>query len=463
MVKFTNFNEEKIIMPIISNIQRRLLFCILVAMTLLAACTPIVAPTANDNTSEPIPLRLAVALTPPELASFQAALAPISEAHPEWHIELEVIPQQSVIEKLNAQMAANDLPDVVRVQGLLVQQYIRQNAFLELTPLITQNNLDLNDFFPGPLEQFRWQEKLWGLPDTAAPDVVYYNKALFDAAGLAYPTDEWTYDDMRTAAIQLTLDDQGRNPTDPNFDPAKIVQWGWNGGLTFFWQRHLVRGWGGDFCANEDCTLMNFTAPETILAVEWWANLTNKDHATLYDPYGGSQTGIPGDPFIAGKAAMGYNGFFAVGQLNSAANIDYDIVQPLLGADGKRYTPLSTNGYVIAANTEHPEAAWALTQALLAPEFLAATWGKPGHAVPARRAAAESAINLEHAPANQQAILAAMEYGEVFKPYTSSAFEVYGKTAELFVKIMKGETTAADTVGQIEATANEVLARDREQ
>jgi multiple sugar transport system substrate-binding protein len=366
-----------------------------------------------------------------------------------------------VAEKINTQLAANDLPDVVRSQGLLVQQWLRQGAFLDLTPLIAESKLDLTDFYAGPLTQFQWQEQTWGLPDTAAPDLLFYNKALFDAAGVAYPTDAWTFEDMRQAAIQLTLDDQGRNAADPAFEPTKIVQWGWNGGLTFFWQRHLVRGWGGDFCANADCTLMNFTAPATLEAINWWVKLVTVDHATLYDPYGGSQTGIPGDPFLAGKAAMGYNGFFAVGQLNSSGAIDYDIAQPLLGADGKRYTPLSTNGYMIAANSEHPQEAWALVQALVEPTFLADTWGKPGHAVPARRAVAAAVINPDQAPQNQAAIVAAMDYGEVFKPYTSSAFAAYGKTAELFTKANKGELPVAEAMQQIEAAANEALAPDR--
>ena len=67
-----------------------------------------------------------------------------------------------------------------------------------------------------------------------------------------------------------------------------------------------------------------------------------------------------------------------------------------------------------------------------------------------------------HPPANQQAIVAAMEYGKVFMPYTSSAFEVYGKTADFFLKAMKGELAVDEAMEQIEATANEVLARDRE-
>lgn len=425
------------------------------SLLLVAACGP-------AQPAEPVTLRLEVSLTPQELETFQPAIEALDQAHPEWEVVLETTPQSGFVEKISTQLAGNSLPDVVRVQGLFVQQWIRQGAFLELQQRIQDSKIDLDDFYPGPLEQFQWQGKLWGLPDTAAPDVVFYNKEMFDAIGLEYPTAGWTYEDMRQAAIQLTRDANGRNPTDPGFDPDAVEQWGWSGGITNFWQRHLVQAFGGELCANDDCTLMDFTSPETLEAAGWWASLVNEDYAALYDPYGGSQTGVPGDPFVAGKAAMGYNGFFAVGQLNEAGNIDYDIVEPLLGTDGRRYTPLSTNGYVIAADAEHPEEAWALVQALLDPQFLEQTWGAPGHSVPARRSAADSVINLERPPANQRAIVQAMEYGEVFRPYTSSAFEVYAKTADFFLKAMKGEMPVAEAMEQIETTANAILARDRE-
>lgn len=412
--------------------------------------------------AEPITLRLEVSLTPQELATFQPAIEALDEAHPEWVIVLETTPQSGIIEKINTQLAGNTLPDLIRVPGLQVQQWIRQDAFLDLTERLEKDQVDLDDFYSGPLDQFRWKGGLWGLPDTAAPNVVYFNKAMFDAAGLAYPTDAWTHQDMRRAAIQLTLDANGHTPADPDFDPESIQQWGWNSGFAFFWQRDAIRALGGELCANDDCTLMTFTSPETLAAAGWWASLVNQEHAALYDPYGGSQTGVPGDPIVAGKAAMGATGFFVVGQLNGAGNIDYDVVQPFVGVDGERYTSLSTNGYVIAANSEHPDAAWALLQELLDPAFLADTWGKPGHSVPARRSVAASVINLDHPPANQQAIVAAMEYGEVFKPYTASAFEVYGKTSDFFLKAMQGEMPVGEAMAQIEATANEILARDRE-
>ncbi len=437
-----------------SNARRSWLVVVLV-MGLLMACGPARQP-------ENVELRLEVSLTPQELATFQPAIEALDEAHPEWIINLETTPQSALVEKINTQLAGNDLPDVVRVQGLFAQQWIRQSAFLDLTGRIEESQLNLDDFYAGPLEQFRWEGALWGLPDTAAPDVVFYNKEMFDTAGLDYPTDDWTYDDMRRAAIELTRDAHGHSPTEASFDPQAIEQWGWSGGFTFFWQRHLIRALGGELCANEDCTLMTFTSPEALEAAEWWASLVHKDQAALHDPYGGSQTGVPGDPFIAGKAAMGYNGFFAVGQLNEAGSIDYDIVQPLVGTDGRRYTPLSTNGYVISVNSEHPEESWALVQALIEPAFLAETWGAPGHSIPARRSAADSSINPARAPSNQAAIISAMEYGQVFKPFTASAFEVYGKTSDLFLKAMKGEMSVEEAMTQVEDTANEILARDRE-
>jgi ABC-type glycerol-3-phosphate transport system substrate-binding protein len=122
---------------------------------------------------------------------------------------------------------------------------------------------------------------------------------------------------------------------------------------------------------------------------------------------------------------------------------------------------VSTNGYVISARSQYPDEAWNLVLALLEPSFLAETWGEPGHSIPARRSAAGSAVSPSRPPANQGAIVEAMEYGEVFKPHTASAFEVYGKTSDLFLEAMKGDIPVGEAMEQIEAIANEILARDR--
>lgn len=413
---------------------------------------------------QPAPARLTlmVAMTPQELATFRPALEALDAAHPEFEVALEPVPQGALPERANARLAAGTLPDVVRVEGLSAQQWIRRGAFLELTGRPELAALDLSDYFPGVLAPFSWQGALWALPDTASPDLLYFNKAMFDAAGLDYPTDAWTYEDMRRAAVLLTRDANGNGPTDPGFDPERVTQWGWNGSLTHFWQRHLVRAFGADWCADELCTTFDATDPGVVAAAQWWADLVQEDHAGLYDPYSGAQVGVPGDPFQAGAAAMGYNGFFIVGQLNDVGGIDYGIAQPLLGVDGQRHTPLSTNGYAVSATSQHPEAALALALALTEPGFLAATWGRPGHAVPARRSAAPSVLDPGRAPENQEAILAAMEYGEVFHPFTPAAFEAYALSADLFTRMMRGDLPVPEALAQIERVLNDALAADRQ-
>ena len=418
------------------------------------------SPTTADE--EEVTLRLGVSMTPAELESFEAGLDAIRAEHPSWTIELEQTPQEGIIERMNTQIAGDDLPDVVMVQGLMAQQWIRQDVFIDLTTLAGGDEFDVADFWPGAVDQFRWNDGLYGIPNTVAPDVIYYNTAMFDAAGLDYPTDDWTFEDMREMAIQLTLDSNGNTPADPDFDPDSITQWGFNVTPNNIWSRHYLLPFGADPCVNEDCTEVNFASPEVVEAMEWWASLSRDDYAAPYDPYSGNQTGVPGDPFTAGLAAMGYNGFFLVGQLNATDSFEYDIVQPPMGPDGTRATPLSTNGWAIPATSENQDAAWALINELTSPEFLEQYWASPGHAVPARQSAAEAILNPDAAPENQQAILDALEYGQVFRPFTASAFEAYGVTTELFVATMKGDLTVEEGMSQIDEAANAVLLKDRE-
>jgi multiple sugar transport system substrate-binding protein len=434
---------------------------ILITLTVLASAEVLAGCSAVAPSGAPLTLRLQVAMTPEELATFQPALQALDDAHPEWTVQLETVPQGSESERITTQLASGGLPDLLRVTGANVQQWIRREAFVELSPRVDDADIDLADFYSGAGEQFRWRDGLWGLPDSASPEIVFYNRTMFDAAGLEVPTAEWTYDDMRTAATVLTLDEAERQPDDAAFDPEAIEQWGWNGGVTYFWQNALIRARGGELCANADCTRMSFTGTANEAAFEWWVSLVRDDHAALYDPYGGSQTGVPGDPFIAGRAAMGSNGSFAIGQLRAAGAIDFGVIPPLIGVDGRRHTPLSTNGYVIAASSPNQDAAWELMQALTTPEFLASTWAQPGHAVPARRSAADDLGRLADIPGADVAIREAMEVGQVFKPYTANALAAYGATVDLFTRMNTGALPIAEALAEIEASANEALAPDR--
>ncbi len=312
------------------HVDRRLAFVVgVVIAAVLAGCS------AGTPSAAPVTLRLQVGLTPEELATFQPAITALDAAHPEWVIALENVPQASEVEKVTSQLAADDMPDLLRLQGSNVQQWIRRDAFVDL-------DRKHQGCGAGPRRLLRRARSTSSAGTTACgvspiPPRRRSSSSIapaFAAAGLAPPTDAWTFDDMRTAAIALTVDGAGRHPGDAGFDPATITRWGWNGGVTYYWQDALIQGRGGELCATDDCTTMSFTGAANQAAFDWWVSLVKDDHAALYDPYGGSQTGVPGDPFISGKAAMGSNGSFAIGQLNAGGTIDYDIVPPFLGTDG---------------------------------------------------------------------------------------------------------------------------------
>lgn len=424
----------------------------LLLVVLLASCGAPAAPTT---------LRLGVSLDAATLADFEPAIKALDERHSEWQISLEQTPQQDRLTKLNAQIASGTLPDLVLNDGVSVQQFIRQGAFADLSDLVSRDKVQLDAYFHDTVLQFAYGGKQWGLPTVAAPEVVFYNKGMFDAAGLAYPTDEWSFEQMRDAARKLTLDSAGRSAEDAGFDAQKIVQWGWNNSPGFIWTNHFVQPFGADYCADPECTRLQMDTPAVVEAFNWWAELVHKDHAALHDPYSGAQTGVPGDPFIAGKAAMGFNGYFAVAQLAEQSAIDYDIVQPFTGRDGKRYSVLSIQGYAVSETSSNREQAWKLLLALNDPQFLAEVWGKPGHFIPALREAAPSFVDADRPPANQQAFLQALEYGQIFRPYTASAFEVFDKTAPMFKAALTGQEPVADTMRRIDETANPLLARDK--
>jgi len=80
-----------------------------------------------------------------------------------------------------------------------------RETILSLEPFLDSDpSFSLDDFYPSLVEPFIWEGQLWGLPSSAQPYVIKYNKDLFDAAGVDYPSVGWTTDDFYRVAVQLT-------------------------------------------------------------------------------------------------------------------------------------------------------------------------------------------------------------------------------------------------------------------
>ncbi|HLV37331.1 MAG TPA: ABC transporter substrate-binding protein, partial [Spirillospora sp.] len=94
----------------------------------------------------------------------------------------------------------------------------RAGLFLDLAPLAAGDpDLNPEDFFPGAYESYQWDRGLWGLPVSMDVEIVIYDPATFDAAGLEYPNERWTLDDFANADRALTQYDDSGVVTRPGF------------------------------------------------------------------------------------------------------------------------------------------------------------------------------------------------------------------------------------------------------
>lgn len=103
----------------------------------------------------------------------------------------------------------------------------RAGNFLDLRPLV-DGDLDFmpEDFLPGALDNFRWDNGLWAIPVSVSAQLVVYDAAAFDAAGLAYPNEQWRLADFAAAARALTqVDAEGKVQR-----PGMVA---WNVGLMY--------------------------------------------------------------------------------------------------------------------------------------------------------------------------------------------------------------------------------------
>lgn len=127
---------------------------------------------------------------------------------------VEVADWDSYLEKLRVLMAGGTPPDVFAMDAPLYLDWQSRGVLLNLQPYLDKDNTILDAVYPITLEAYKTADGLYGLPRDFQTIVLYFNKDMFDAAGVADPTDAWTYADLRTAAKHLTLDKDGDGATD---------------------------------------------------------------------------------------------------------------------------------------------------------------------------------------------------------------------------------------------------------
>lgn len=305
---------------------------------------------------------------------------------------LEIVDNDAAYDALATQIAGGNAPDIVGPVGIRGRDSFK-GAWLDLQPLIDANNYDLSDFDPAMVDFYQVQEEgQLGIPFAIFPSFVIYNKDLFDEAGLAYPPHEhgapyvdadgeereWNMDTLRDLAMQLSVDANGFDATEPDFDPESIVQFGWmnqwtdpRGIGTFFGAGSLVDEDGNAQIPDPWRDAWNWTYDG------WW-----EDWFIPNGPYGGADfLQSPGGPFGGGNLAMVHLHMWYVAPW-ALGDVDFDWdLAATPSYEGNITAKMHADTFGIMRTTEHPEEAFEVVTYLLsedvAPELLNIYGGMP--------------------------------------------------------------------------------------
>jgi len=386
---------------------------------------------------------------PEELAVWQQIVDDFQAANPNIKVNVEVSDWDSYWTKLKTLLAANTPPDVFAMDAPLYLDYQSRGVLLNIQPYIDKSSGFLDGFYPVTLEAYKLPDGYYGLPRDFQTVVLYYNKDMFDAAGVAYPTSDWTYDDLRTAAKSLTIDKNGDGTVD---------QWGFSSDLwdmELFWSE-AIWSWGGEVI-NADYTQTLVGEP---LAREAWQFMDDLMFTDMSMPDTNTSGQYGGDLFQAGIAAMTTIGHWAVPGY-ATVEFKWDVAPMPISPSGGRATSVNSAGFVVAKDSKNPDAAWEFIKYCLS-QTGQTRLTELGLAIPVLESVANSPVFLEQTMVtiNQQVFLDSLAFARmkpVFKGYDEWASTIGDGMAPIWL----GEADFNSTLDTVVPEADAVLAKNK--
>jgi multiple sugar transport system substrate-binding protein len=354
-----------------------------VVVTQMVPATPeVVVVTATPEPTEiaqtdTIVLRVGTGDGGDGLNPHQQIIQNFEDNNPGLIVQLEAVAGRDYYARLLTQLAAKAAPDVMQIGDDAVPSFVEKGAFISLDECLKKANFDTSIYLPGLLQPGQVGGQQYLLPKDYSTLGVYYNKKIFDEAGVPYPQADWTWDDLLETAQALTKDDNG--------DGTPEI-WGiqlpatWTTGFEYW-----VAAAGGQLISQDGKSYVGYMdSPEVIKAVQFYADLYNK-HKVAPPPANLSQFGGGNSEFENGQAAMRIFGRWPQSGLKENPNIDLGVAAP--PQDKVRANILFWGGFGVSTTAAHPDEACRFLSYYTGPEA-AEVW--KDWALPAVASVAES-------------------------------------------------------------------------
>lgn len=293
----------------------------------------------------------------------EVMLAQFHDTHPGIRVFFTPDPD-NLADRMHVDMQMGTAPDVFWGGSTFFPTWAQHGYMVDLRPYV-EANLDettIAEWDPAQYAAFFLKDgQQFGLPKYHGAVALYYNKDLFDANGVDYPTDLWTYEAYLDAMHRLS--DHGANSSGSG---SERTQWGSMIDIT--WDRLQIHAnaWGGHLIAPYNTSQCVADKPKAAAAFEWLRARIWGDHVMA--SFADVQYMSPRSAFINQRVAMVEEGSWMLKDILKKS--DFRVGVALLPKGPKRRVALATtDGFGIYVGTQYPDAAWELVKFLTGHDY----------------------------------------------------------------------------------------------
>lgn len=409
------------------------------------------APKEAGGKPKKVPIKVAFWGNPEEIEIITTTIKNWQKSHPDVQVKLEHIPFGGYISKILTEIAGRAAPDIIAAEVNMFVSFAAKDVFMDLNPFIEKDPVfRLEDFFPEVVDRYTIDGKLYGIPrDTAPMACIYYNKKLFDEAGVPYPTDDWSWNDLLDKAKKLTKVDKD----------GKVIQYGFYSDM---WPNFVLSNGGKIVDDVKKPTRCLLDMPESIEGLEFMVDMTHK-YKVSPTPTTFRNLGLGViQMFMMQRVAMFHSGIWETPLIRKVKDFDWDIAMYPKSSKGIRKFATGGTAYGILKSTKYPQEAWEVLKALSGDDgqiMLA----ESGLAQPANRRIAEGEhwAGSTKLPLNKKMLNEAVKY-VVYDPFHSK----WREARDLYINpefdlVFNGLKSPRDAVNKIVPKINELFKKGK--
>lgn len=319
-----------------------------------------------------------------EKAAYEQLVYAFHQRRPDIQLQLVHIPGDSDYRKrLAIDFAAGKAADIVLINYRRYADYAARDVLEPLGPYLARSTLiNERDFYDQAMVPFKWQGTLTCLPQNLSSLVVYYNQDMFKAAGLEFPHNNWTWEDLLRVAKALTRDTN---------NDGRIDQYGLGTDVVFLRVAPFIWQNGGELVDNTQAPhMLTLNTAESRAAIQWFVELQTVHHVVPDSAAEASESSE--SRFMNGRTALYLDSRRGVPTYRQISGFHWDVAPLPIGK--QQAGVLHADGYCMARSSIYKDAAWAFI------EFANSVEGqsiiaKTGRTVPSLRSVAESVVFLD--------------------------------------------------------------------